>query len=27
VTPDIYNPILDELSRLGVRFQEHRQAL
>jgi saccharopine dehydrogenase (NADP+, L-glutamate forming)/spermidine synthase len=26
VTPDIYNPILDELSRLGVRFQEHRQA-
>jgi len=27
VTPDIYNPILDELSRLGIRFQEHRQAL
>jgi saccharopine dehydrogenase (NADP+, L-glutamate forming) len=27
VSPDIYNPILDELSRLGVRFQGHRQAL
>lgn len=27
VTPDIYNPILDELSRLGIRFQESRQAL
>ena len=27
VTPDIYNPILNELSRLGIRFQEHREAL
>ena len=27
VTPDIYNPILDELSRLGIRFKESRQAL
>jgi saccharopine dehydrogenase (NADP+, L-glutamate forming) len=26
VTPDIYNPILDELAGLGIRFQEHRQA-
>ncbi|MGA2534309.1 MAG: saccharopine dehydrogenase C-terminal domain-containing protein [Candidatus Aminicenantales bacterium] len=25
VTPDIYNPILNELARLGIRFQEHRQ--
>jgi saccharopine dehydrogenase (NADP+, L-glutamate forming) len=27
VTPDIYNPILDELAGLGIRFQEHRQLL
>ncbi len=25
VTPDIYNPILDELAALGVRFKEERQ--
>ena len=25
VTPDIYNPILDELAALGIRFKEERQ--
>jgi saccharopine dehydrogenase (NADP+, L-glutamate forming) len=27
VTPDIYNPILDEHARLGIRFKETRQPL
>jgi saccharopine dehydrogenase (NADP+, L-glutamate forming)/spermidine synthase len=27
VTPDIYNPILDELAALGTRFREEREAL
>jgi saccharopine dehydrogenase-like NADP-dependent oxidoreductase len=27
VTPDIYNPILDELAGLGIRFKEQRQTL
>jgi saccharopine dehydrogenase (NADP+, L-glutamate forming) len=27
VTPDIYNPILDELSGLGIRFEEERRKL
>lgn len=27
VTPDIYEPILDELAALGIRFQEDRQKL
>ncbi len=27
VTPDIYNPILDELAGAGIRFREERQAL
>jgi saccharopine dehydrogenase-like NADP-dependent oxidoreductase len=27
VTPDIYDPILDELARLGIRFEEQRQPL
>jgi saccharopine dehydrogenase (NADP+, L-glutamate forming) len=27
VTPDIYNPILDELASLGIRFREERKAL
>jgi saccharopine dehydrogenase (NADP+, L-glutamate forming)/spermidine synthase len=27
VSPDIYSPILDELAALGLRFEEHRQAL
>ncbi|HYA49232.1 MAG TPA: saccharopine dehydrogenase C-terminal domain-containing protein [Burkholderiales bacterium] len=27
VTPDIYNPILDELAGLGVRFEERREFL
>jgi len=27
VTPDIYNPILDEHARLGIRFEETRQPL
>jgi saccharopine dehydrogenase (NADP+, L-glutamate forming) len=27
VTPDIYNPILDELAGLGIRFEERRQAV
>jgi saccharopine dehydrogenase (NADP+, L-glutamate forming) len=26
VTPDIYNPVLDELARLGIRFKEERRA-
>jgi saccharopine dehydrogenase-like NADP-dependent oxidoreductase len=27
VTPDIYDPILDELARLGIRFEEQRRPL
>jgi saccharopine dehydrogenase (NADP+, L-glutamate forming) len=27
VTPDIYNPVLDELAGLGIRFVEERRAL
>ncbi len=27
VTPDIYEPILDELSRLGIRFEEKRRPI
>jgi saccharopine dehydrogenase (NADP+, L-glutamate forming)/spermidine synthase len=27
VTPDLYNPILDELAVLGLRFKEQRQSL
>ena len=27
VTPDIYNPILDELAGLGIRFKEQRRPL
>jgi saccharopine dehydrogenase-like NADP-dependent oxidoreductase len=27
VTPDIYNPILEKLAGLGIRFKEHRQPM
>lgn len=27
VTPDVYNPVLDELDSLGIRFREERHAL